>query len=164
VLAQRAASEGPRLGILARLGVPVGGRVRKLRAVGDSSEPSQGQCTRASLEGSFLGHSLRPCWTAILSILSYLGLRIVGIVGKNSDINWVQTGEYFSNLCLKANPSAAGHFSFRSACASQELGRIAMDTRDSGAMSTGHGLCSNCGRWHQCQNTGVNVCFKRRGL
>jgi len=29
----------PSLGLMARLGVPVGGRVRKLRAVGDESSP-----------------------------------------------------------------------------------------------------------------------------
>ena len=42
VLAQRAASEGwgrPSPGVRARLGVPVGGRVRKLRAVEDHSAP-----------------------------------------------------------------------------------------------------------------------------
>ena len=33
--------------------LPVSGRVKTLRAVGDSSEPSQGLETRASLEGSF---------------------------------------------------------------------------------------------------------------
>jgi len=33
----------PSPGVLARLGVPVGGRVRTLRAVGDSSGPSQGE-------------------------------------------------------------------------------------------------------------------------
>src|SRR6266513_4623631 len=44
----------PSPGLMARLGVPVGGRVRKLRAVGDSSRSSWGQRTRASLEVSYL--------------------------------------------------------------------------------------------------------------
>ena len=51
-------SEEPSPGRMARLGVPVGGRVRKLRAVGIiPSHP-------------LLSHSsLRPCWTAFLSTL-----------------------------------------------------------------------------------------------
>ncbi len=35
----------PSLGLLARLGVPVGGRVRKLRAVEDQSAPIPGEMT-----------------------------------------------------------------------------------------------------------------------
>jgi len=42
----------PSLGLMARLGVPVGRRVRKLRAVEDQSAPSLKR-ERASLEGSF---------------------------------------------------------------------------------------------------------------
>jgi len=44
----------PSPGLMARLGVPVGGRVRKLRAVWDSSGSSWGQRTRASLQVSSL--------------------------------------------------------------------------------------------------------------
>ena len=40
----------PSLGLMARLRVPVGGRVRKLRAVEDQSGPIPGK-VRASLEG-----------------------------------------------------------------------------------------------------------------
>ena len=35
----------PSLGLMARLGVPVGGRVRKLRAVEDQSAPIPGETT-----------------------------------------------------------------------------------------------------------------------
>jgi len=43
----------PSPGLMARLGVPVGGRVRKSRAVGDQSAPIL-ERLRASLEGPFV--------------------------------------------------------------------------------------------------------------
>ena len=50
----------PSPGQLARLGVPVGGRVRKLRAVGDSSGSSWATYT-SKLGRIIFGHSLWPC-------------------------------------------------------------------------------------------------------
>jgi hypothetical protein len=50
----------PSPGLLARLGVPVGGRVRKSRAVRDSSGPASGMYT-SKLERIIVGHSLWPC-------------------------------------------------------------------------------------------------------
>jgi hypothetical protein len=61
VLAQRAVSEGPRLGILARLGVPVGGRVRKLRAVGGLIRAILETMYTNKLGRIIFDRSLRPC-------------------------------------------------------------------------------------------------------
>jgi hypothetical protein len=48
----------PSLGLMARLGVPVGGRVRKSRAVEDQSGPIPGR-ERESLEGAFISFDAR---------------------------------------------------------------------------------------------------------
>jgi len=45
---------------MARLGVPVGGRVRTLRAVGDSSGPSQDKVNEQAWKNYFR-YLLRPC-------------------------------------------------------------------------------------------------------
>jgi len=52
----------PSLGLRARLGVPVGGRVKKLRAVGDPSAPIL-ERERASLEGTFIWYMKKLNWT-----------------------------------------------------------------------------------------------------
>jgi len=44
----------PSHGLMARLGVPVGGRVRKSRAIEDQSAPHPLERERASLEGAFI--------------------------------------------------------------------------------------------------------------
>ncbi len=54
---RNARSDSPSPGLMARLGVPVGGRVRKSRAVEDQSAPIP-ERERASLEGSFI-------WTVV---------------------------------------------------------------------------------------------------
>jgi hypothetical protein len=48
----------PSVGLMARLGVPVGGRVRMLRAVEDQSAPTLKRY-RASLEGTFISFDAR---------------------------------------------------------------------------------------------------------
>ena len=51
----------PSPGIMARLGVPVGGRVRRLRALEDQSAPTPKR-QRASLEGAFISPvTVIPC-------------------------------------------------------------------------------------------------------
>ena len=67
---------------MARLGVPVGGRVKTLRAVGDSSGPSWDN-VHEQLGRIIFDHSLRPCLGEGASLGKEAVLADSGRAGEN---------------------------------------------------------------------------------